>query len=104
MDHDPILAFLNDAQARWGRRSVVYVSFGTVIWPTLRPWLVEEILQTLIELGVPFIMATASAHGKLSKEMKARVNASGLGIVSDWVPQLKVLQHEATAVLLVSCP
>lgn len=85
-----------------GPKSVLYISFGTIIWPTLRPELITELVGTLLDIKVPFIFATASPAGQLDDDLKRRIEESGRGMVLDWVPQLQVLQHPATGAFLVS--
>lgn len=99
-DH-PVFEFLDNALERFGARSVVYISFGTIIWPTLRPSLMEEMVDTLLEKDIPFVFSTPSLDGKVSDMTKKKVQESGMGMILDWVPQLEVLQHQATAAFIV---
>lgn len=62
----------------------------------------EEIVDTLLEIKMPFVFATPCSKGKLDQALKDKVTKSGLGLVTDWEPQTRVLQHKATAVFLVS--
>ncbi|KIM47390.1 glycosyltransferase family 1 protein [Hebeloma cylindrosporum] len=87
--------FLKEMQAKHGERSVIFISFGTVYWPTVPEYL-DEVLQALIEKEVPFILCHASPFFKLPEEMANNVKSSGLGFLTTWAPQQDIFSHPAT--------
>ncbi|KAK4684606.1 hypothetical protein P7C73_g5563, partial [Tremellales sp. Uapishka_1] len=95
-----VMTFLDEAFEKYGPDSL-----GTIFWPVLRPEIVETILDSLLELERPmlFVFATAGKDARVSDEIRAKVRDSGKGMIVDWVPQMKVLQHEATGVFLTHC-
>ncbi|PPQ92738.1 hypothetical protein CVT25_015359 [Psilocybe cyanescens] len=94
--------FLEKAQAEYGENSVVFISFGTIYWPQRHEY-IEEVIETLIEKKFPFIFAYASRIAKLSDELKTRVESSGLGLISKWLPQQYILNHSATGWFITHC-
>ncbi|KIM38978.1 glycosyltransferase family 1 protein [Hebeloma cylindrosporum] len=90
-----VQAFLEEMQAKHGERSVVFISFGTVFWPSA-PGYIDEVINALIDKGVPFILCLASPFVQLSEEFLNNVKASGLGLMTTWAPQQYVLNHPAT--------
>lgn len=61
--------------------------------------IVDSLLE--LETPIPFVFATANADGKMPDALKQKIHDSGRGLVTDWAPQVKVLQHPATGVFLV---
>ncbi|KAF5312054.1 hypothetical protein D9619_003768 [Psilocybe cf. subviscida] len=99
---DALKAFLNDKLAKFGENSVLFMSFGTMNWPESLDN-VEEVLGCLIEREVPFIFSYPAPAARLPEALIAKVNASGLGYLSKWVPQHYVLTHPATGWFLTHC-
>ncbi|KAI0357719.1 UDP-Glycosyltransferase/glycogen phosphorylase [Trametes cingulata] len=92
---DEIFQFLDRHLAARGERSVVYISFGSLFWPT-DPAKVHAVLDVLIERRVPFVLANSSAFTGLLDESKKRLAEYGDAILTDWVPQQAILGHPAT--------
>ncbi|GLB39043.1 putative UDP-glucoronosyl and UDP-glucosyl transferase [Lyophyllum shimeji] len=90
-----IADFLSNMLEKHGRRSVLFISFGTVFWPAT-PEYVEELIEALLEKNVPFILAHASPFARISAELSDKVKASGLGMLTPWSPQQFILNHPAT--------
>ncbi|KAF8797535.1 UDP-Glycosyltransferase/glycogen phosphorylase [Phlegmacium glaucopus] len=88
-------AFLEKMLVEHGKRSVFFISFGTIFWPTV-PEYVDELIEALIEKKTPFILAHASPFAKISEQQIERVKASGLGLLTTWSPQQYLLNHPAT--------
>ncbi|KAI5123071.1 hypothetical protein M0805_000505 [Coniferiporia weirii] len=99
--HD-VKGFLDGALGTFGENSVVYISFGTVFWTT-EPEKVWAVFDALIALRVPFIFAHASPVAEVPESIIRKVAASGLGYISKWVPQHRVLHHKATGWFLSHC-
>ncbi|KAG6807555.1 hypothetical protein H0H92_007112 [Tricholoma furcatifolium] len=94
-NNSDVAAFLDNALDKHGKNSVVFVSFGTTFWPTVPEYL-DEVIEALIEKNVPFIVAHASPFARISPELSAKVQASGIGLLTPWSPQQFVLEHQAT--------
>ncbi|KAH9478360.1 UDP-glucosyltransferase 45 [Psilocybe cubensis] len=87
--------FLDEALHQYGEKSLVLLSFGSIFWPSKSEY-VEEVVEALIEKKFPFIVSYASPYAKLSDALINKVNASGIGIISKWIPQKFILDHQAT--------
>lgn len=90
-----IASFMENVLQKHGRRSMVYVSFGTVFWTT-QPDMVWTFLDVLMDRNIPFIMAQASPFCQFPEEVAAKVKASGIGLITPWAPQQAILEHPAT--------
>ncbi|KAJ7746615.1 UDP-Glycosyltransferase/glycogen phosphorylase [Mycena metata] len=87
--------FLDEMHAQHGEHSVVFISFGTVFWPTVGEY-VDEVVEAFIEKTVPFILCHASPFAKISKELSHKIENSGIGMLATWSPQQFILNHLAT--------
>ncbi|EJF59052.1 UDP-Glycosyltransferase/glycogen phosphorylase [Dichomitus squalens LYAD-421 SS1] len=91
-----VLAFLDRSLASHGEKSVIYVSFGSLFWPT-DPKKLHAVLGVLMDRNIPFVMSEAAVLSKrLPKEVQEKVVQYGYGLVSKWVPQQALLDHPAT--------
>ncbi|KAJ6534594.1 hypothetical protein DFH09DRAFT_1284111 [Mycena vulgaris] len=93
-----VKSFLESSVNKYGARSVLYISFGSVFFPTATPELIEGLVNTLLTLDnpFPFIFVAASRMASLPQELIKRVHSSGKGLVCDfWVEQRAILQHAA---------
>ncbi|KAJ7049078.1 hypothetical protein C8F01DRAFT_1266117 [Mycena amicta] len=96
--NEPVREFLDDAYAKYGKNSALYISFGSLFFPIATPKHVEALIDTLLSLDnpVPFVFALAGAMASLPQEVINRVNSSGKGLICNfWVEQRAILQHEA---------
>ncbi|KAJ7242105.1 hypothetical protein C8J57DRAFT_1726485 [Mycena rebaudengoi] len=90
-----IKAFLDTMLAEHGPKSTLFISFGTIFWPTVQEHL-EELVDVLTEKKFPFILAHASPVAAVSPALSAKVKASRLGMLTPWCPQQFILNHAAT--------
>ncbi|KAH8119121.1 UDP-Glycosyltransferase/glycogen phosphorylase, partial [Phellopilus nigrolimitatus] len=97
-----VQGFLDEALEKFGENSVVYMSFGTVFWTT-EPEKIWAFFDALIALNTPFVFAYASPVATVPDDVQTRVNESGLGFISKWVPQHLILHHQATGWFLSHC-
>ncbi|KAJ7454822.1 UDP-Glycosyltransferase/glycogen phosphorylase [Mycena latifolia] len=88
-------AFLDGMLAQYGEHSVIFISFGTVFWPTVHEY-VDELVEALLEKKAPFILCHASPFAKTSEELSEKIKNSGLGMLTKWSPQQFILNHPAT--------
>ncbi|KAJ7121066.1 hypothetical protein C8R44DRAFT_736757 [Mycena epipterygia] len=84
--------FLDAMQSQHGKRSVLFISFGTVFWPTVKEQL-EELVDALIEKKFPFILCHASPFATVDEMLLEKIKASGVGIANPWFPQHSILNH-----------
>ncbi|KDR71535.1 hypothetical protein GALMADRAFT_253868 [Galerina marginata CBS 339.88] len=94
--------FLDDMLNHHGRHSVVYISFGSIAWPTEH----EQPLAVLAELldqGIPFILSLASRFAIVPEDMLKKMDASETAYYAKWIPQEVVLQHNAVGWYLTHC-
>ncbi|KAF5313261.1 hypothetical protein D9619_003741 [Psilocybe cf. subviscida] len=99
---EAVTSFLADKLKRFGEKCILFMSFGTLMWPNSVDY-VEEVIECLIHKRLPFIFCYASPHARLSEGLIAKVKASGLGYLSKWVPQQYILTHPATGWYLTHC-
>ncbi|CAK5266642.1 unnamed protein product [Mycena citricolor] len=93
-----VKAFLDDSLAKYGPKSVMYISFGSLFFPVATPHLVETMIQVLLDLEppLPFILVLGGAMATLPDETIDRVHSSGRGLVCDfWVDQKAILKSGA---------
>ncbi|RXK35723.1 hypothetical protein M231_07012 [Tremella mesenterica] len=104
-DERRVVKFLDGMQKEYGSRSACFVSFGSLMWPSTRPELLECLVETLIEAEppLPFLFAAASALASWPDHLIKKVEESGRGMIVKWAPQLTVLQHESIHFFLTHC-
>ncbi|KAI0706807.1 UDP-Glycosyltransferase/glycogen phosphorylase [Cerioporus squamosus] len=92
---ETIVRFLEEKVASHGERSVIYVSFGSLLWPTdnAKFW---AVLKTIAEKNIPFVMSCAAEFFRPPEGMNDKLSVYGNAIVAKWVPQQAVLEHPAT--------
>ncbi|KAJ4473109.1 hypothetical protein J3R30DRAFT_3514786 [Lentinula aciculospora] len=90
-----VISFLDKMQSTFGKRSVFFISFGTVFWPA-QPEKLWTIIDELIALRKPFIFAHSSSLARVPEERKKVILDSGIGLEMAWSPQEKILSHPAT--------
>ncbi|KAJ7230815.1 hypothetical protein C8J57DRAFT_1197014 [Mycena rebaudengoi] len=93
-----VRSFLDSAVRQYGRKSVLYISFGSIYFPVATRQHVEALVTALLDLEkpFPFIFALGSKVASLPPGLVERVNTSGKGLVCDfWVEQRAILQHGA---------
>ncbi|KAJ4497418.1 hypothetical protein C8R41DRAFT_217270 [Lentinula lateritia] len=90
-----VISFLDRMQSAFGARSVFFISFGTIFWPA-QPEKLWAIIDELIALRKPFILAHTSPLARVSDEKKKLILDSGIGMEMAWSPQEKILSHPAT--------
>ncbi|KZO90767.1 glycosyltransferase family 1 protein [Calocera viscosa TUFC12733] len=100
---DPSIAFLDEALAKHGANSVLYISFGSIMVPkdTHIGYLFDVLLE--LEPPMPFLFAAASRALQLPDGLAEKVAASGRGLFVPWAPQQQVFQHPATGWAVSHC-
>ncbi|KAK4705040.1 hypothetical protein P7C70_g1165, partial [Phenoliferia sp. Uapishka_3] len=92
---EKVAKFLYAAEAKYGPKSVLFVSFGSLFFPVTTPHLVAALVETLLTLDAPFpfIFALGGKMASLPAELIERVNSSGKGLICHfWVEQRAILQ------------
>ncbi|KAI5120745.1 hypothetical protein M0805_007819 [Coniferiporia weirii] len=97
-----VLSFLDAALEKHGANSVVYFSFGSTWWTT-EPEKVWAALNVLIELKVPFLFSLASPFAIMPDDIKNKIESSGIGYTSKWLPQTEILSHRACGWFITHC-
>ncbi|KAJ3726690.1 UDP-Glycosyltransferase/glycogen phosphorylase [Lentinula raphanica] len=90
-----VISFLDKMHDMFGKKSVFFISFGTVFWPA-QPEKLWLIIDELIALGKPFILAHTSILAHVPDERKKLIKDSGIGLEMAWSPQERILSHPAT--------
>ncbi|EIW73591.1 hypothetical protein M231_04197 [Tremella mesenterica] len=96
-DDGRVKKFLDECLAHYGENSVVYISLGQVGWPFRRPELIDNLVNSLLDAGIPFLFALAATDAELTPETLAKVQASDKAEISSWVNQREVLKHSAVS-------
>ncbi|TCD71978.1 hypothetical protein EIP91_000110 [Steccherinum ochraceum] len=101
-DSGEIKIFMDDVLARHGQHSMIYISFGSVFWTSELNKL-EAFIDVIIERNIPFILSHGSPLAQLTDTFKAKVEQSGLGLLSAWSPQQTILAHPALGWFVSHC-
>ncbi|KAJ6569355.1 hypothetical protein B0H19DRAFT_1135172 [Mycena capillaripes] len=88
-------SFLDSMASKFGNKSVLFISFGSVFWPTLEGQL-EDLVDALVEKQFPFILCHPSPLAVVSDVLLDKIKSSGIGVSSAWAPQQFILNHPAT--------
>ncbi|KAJ7323852.1 hypothetical protein DFH08DRAFT_346130 [Mycena albidolilacea] len=97
-----IRSFLDSMKSRYGEKSVLFISFGSVFWPKLANQ-IEDLVDALLEKQFPFILCNASPAAIVPDELVTKINASGIGKAAAWAPQQYIMTHPATGWFLGHC-
>ncbi|KAK7437858.1 hypothetical protein VKT23_018295 [Stygiomarasmius scandens] len=88
--------FLDQMQAKFGEKSVVYMSFGSLFWPSDEDKMWAAI-EAFLANDVPIIFAHPSPFKKPINEEKLRMlQESPIATDFEWAPQETILMHPAT--------
>ncbi|THV01912.1 UDP-Glycosyltransferase/glycogen phosphorylase [Dendrothele bispora CBS 962.96] len=88
--------FLDRMQEKYGKKSVIYMSFGTLFWPVdeQKLW---AVIEELLANETPVIFAHPSPFMKAIDEKKlAILKQSPIGMEFQYAPQEAILMHPAT--------
>ncbi|KAJ7197806.1 UDP-Glycosyltransferase/glycogen phosphorylase [Mycena pura] len=97
-----IATFLETMRSKYGDKSVLFISFGTVFWPKLHEQ-VADLIEVLVEEKCPFIICHASPLASVPEGLAEEIKASGLGLATSWAPQQFILNHPATGWFMTHC-
>ncbi|WVQ67587.1 uncharacterized protein L199_005789 [Kwoniella botswanensis] len=88
--------FLDKTLQERGENSVIYISFGTLLFPANLEQL-SILLDVLISLDKRFILALGLSSEEAQLMAKEKIdNSDGKGIWLNWAPQYPILKHKAT--------
>lgn len=102
-DARDVLTFLDRMEARHGKNSVMYCSFGSAWFPIHRLSLVETLLRTLLQADYPFVFAYATELFPVPKYLIDMIKGSENAMAVQVAPQMAVLHHPATGMFLSHC-
>ncbi|KAJ6571214.1 hypothetical protein B0H19DRAFT_1255204 [Mycena capillaripes] len=97
-----IKSFFDSMGSKYGDKSVLFISFGTVFWPKIEGQM-EELLRALVEKEFPFFICHASPFATISAALAQKIKASDIGMTSTWGSQQFILTHPATGWFLSHC-
>ncbi|KAI0775764.1 UDP-Glycosyltransferase/glycogen phosphorylase [Trametes elegans] len=89
-----IQAFLDRELQERGEKSVLYISFGSMLFPQ-KPEVFAAFLEVAMEKNIPFIVSHPSPFAVFSDELKQKVTDYEHGLFSPWSPQQTLLHHPA---------
>ncbi|KAI0633343.1 UDP-Glycosyltransferase/glycogen phosphorylase [Trametes polyzona] len=95
-DADKIQAFLDATLAASGERSLLYISFGSMVHGENETKKLWTLLDVVMELSTPFIMSHASSSSEVPSDVKEKIDSYSRGLLSPWTPQQTILEHAAT--------
>ncbi|KAJ7654763.1 hypothetical protein B0H17DRAFT_1214291 [Mycena rosella] len=87
-----IKIFLDSMGAKYGDKSVLFISFGSLFWPKGDGQLDD--LQP--KLSILQILCHASPMATIWDTLLSKIKDSGIGMASAWAPQQFILTHPAT--------
>ncbi|KAE9405261.1 UDP-Glycosyltransferase/glycogen phosphorylase [Gymnopus androsaceus JB14] len=90
-----VVNFLDKMCTQFGKRSLIYISFGTLFAPP-EPEKLWIMINILIATQTPFILTHASPRFQITEEEKSLIHNSGLGMALAWSPQELILTHPVT--------
>ncbi|KAI0327385.1 UDP-Glycosyltransferase/glycogen phosphorylase [Cubamyces sp. BRFM 1775] len=92
---DELVGFLDKQLKERGQHSVIYISFGSIFWPTDPSKLVAA-FEVLMQQNVPFVVARSSPMEVFPGDILEKLSECPHAFVAGWVPQQVVLEHPAT--------
>ncbi|KAI0823361.1 UDP-Glycosyltransferase/glycogen phosphorylase [Trametes gibbosa] len=95
MGAEEIQAILDSSLKTLGEHSLLYISFGSLFWPT-EPEKLWTVLDVVMERNIPFILSHASPFAVVPDNIHEKIKTYGKGVVSAWTPQQVILNHPAT--------
>ncbi|KAF8590867.1 glycosyltransferase family 1 protein [Ramaria rubella] len=98
-DSRKLVQFLDSAMQKHGECSVIYISFGSVYWPSESQY-VAAWIEILLEFKVPFITV---ADSQIPDPLATQIKESDNAIMIPWAPRPAVLAHAATRWFLSRC-
>ncbi|KAL7422604.1 hypothetical protein Q5752_003252 [Cryptotrichosporon argae] len=102
-DDRRVMAFLDEMEAKHGKDSVLYISFGSMFYPLGRPELVTWLIESLVEARMPFLFAHATTLAPADPALLAKIDAHADGCQVKFAPQWAVLEHDAVGFFLSHC-
>ncbi|KAJ8095020.1 hypothetical protein PM082_010238 [Marasmius tenuissimus] len=98
-DQSDVMGFLDKMACEYGENSVIYISFGSVWWPS-NPEKLYAIIDELIKSNTPFLLANPKSPlpsvAPIPEGILAEIKECGFGYATAWAPQEDVLRHPAT--------
>ncbi|KAI0327384.1 UDP-Glycosyltransferase/glycogen phosphorylase [Cubamyces sp. BRFM 1775] len=92
---EELLKFMDKQLRERGEHSVVYISFGSLFWPT-DPAKVVAAFEALMQQNIPIIIARSSPTEAFPQDLIDRLSKYPHGFIGGWMPQQTVLEHPAT--------
>ncbi|KAI0785582.1 UDP-Glycosyltransferase/glycogen phosphorylase [Abortiporus biennis] len=94
--------FMDSVLSSRGPQSLLFISFGSVFWPT-EPEKIWAVLDVILDKKIPFIMSYGSRWADVPDSVKEKVEKSNIGILSQWAPQQAILAHPVTGWFMSHC-
>ncbi|KAG9012062.1 hypothetical protein FRB93_002205 [Tulasnella sp. JGI-2019a] len=104
---ESVQGFLDRTQVRFGARSVLYISFGSLTFPRETSHLVA-LFETLLSMSppIPFLFSRDPKYIKLPDGLTRRLDErmkEDLALIVGWAPQQTVLLHPVVSFFLSHC-
>ncbi|KAL4252626.1 Plant UDP-glycosyltransferase [Abortiporus biennis] len=101
-DTRKIKNFMDGILNSYGIDSMIYISFGSLIWPT-EPEKLWTVLDVIMAKRIPFIMSLGAPSATIPDEIVDKVKKYDLGMFAPWTPQQAILSHPATGWFISHC-
>ncbi|KAJ8472808.1 hypothetical protein ONZ51_g8264 [Trametes cubensis] len=92
---EELLKFMDKQLKERGQNSILYVSFGSLFWPT-DPAKVVAVFEVLMQQNVPLIVARSSPTEAFPQDLIDKLSKYPHAFIGGWMPQQTVLEHPAT--------
>ncbi|THU84356.1 UDP-Glycosyltransferase/glycogen phosphorylase [Dendrothele bispora CBS 962.96] len=90
-----VVEFLDKMHAKYGEKSVIYMSFGTVFWPA-NPEKIWAAIEEILASGTPLVWAHPSPFCQIPDDKLKMFQDSEIAFETQWAPQEAILSHPAT--------
>lgn len=102
-----LISFMDRCQEKFGKNSVILLSWGTIWAPFRYPDILEAWIDEVLASGRPFILnRSAELFSRLSpwieEKLKLAIDAN-IGFQTNWIAQRTVCRHPALGVFVSHC-
>lgn len=98
---DKIVTFLDRIKEQYGKRSLLYIAFGTFWWPSSNA--IWEFIDVAINMNIPMFVTHNEVQGKIPEHILEKLTSNDNILVVPWAPQLYLLNNDTVGWFLSHC-